>query len=155
MNEGDDAVNTRHGGRAAAALVLVAAVALTAASCSKGTSAATPSGSTAPGPRPSSTAHLTILSPTNGEVVHGSTVHLRLGLTGATIVPVTSTHLVPNKGHVHVYLDNQLVSMNFQLTQDIPNVPAGSHLLRAEFVATDHAPFDPRVIIAVTFTVQP
>ena len=138
------------------ALALAAVLALAAASCSKGSAAATPpTGSTAPGPRPSSTAHLTIISPTNGEVVQGSTVHLRLGLTGAKIVAVTSTHLLPNEGHVHVYLDNQLVSMNFQLTQDIPNVAAGSHLLRAEFVATDHAPFDPRVITAVTFTVQP
>ena len=43
------------------------------------------SGSPTPSTRPSSPAHLTILSPRNGQVVHGS-VRVRFSLRGAKIV---------------------------------------------------------------------
>jgi hypothetical protein len=92
-----------------------------------------------------------ILSPTNGQVVHGSNVQIRIRLTGAKIVPATTTDIVPTKGHLHVYLDDQIVSMNFKLTGDIGDLKPGLHVLRVEFVASDHRPFDPRVFTAVTF----
>jgi hypothetical protein len=92
-----------------------------------------------------------ILSPTNGEVVQGSDVKIRVELTGAKIVPATTTDIVPTKGHLHVYLDDQIVSMNFKLSGDIGEVAPGMHVLRVEFVASDHLPFDPRVFTAVTF----
>jgi hypothetical protein len=133
------------------------AVALSAAACSKG--GASTGGSLSPSgaasPRPSSTAQLTVLSPTNGEEIHGTSVSVKVKLTGATIVPATSANVVPDQGHLHVYLDNQLAAMNFQLDGVIPNVSAGAHILRVEFVAADHAPYDPRVIVQVTFQVQP
>ena len=136
---------------------VVVAVALAAAACSKGSASTggSPSPSGAPSPRPSSTAQLTLLSPTNGEVIHGTSVSVKVKLTGAVIVPATSAHVVPDQGHLHVYLDNQLAAMNFQLDGVIPNVSAGPHILRVEFVASDHAPFNPRVFVQVTFQVQP
>jgi hypothetical protein len=77
-----------------------------------------------------------------------------LRLTGATIVAEATTAIRPDEGHVHLYLDNQLVSMNYGLEQDVPVTP-GTHVLRAEFVAADHAPFSPRVISAdIVFTVD-
>jgi hypothetical protein len=88
-----------------------------------------------------------------GAEITGRILHLRLALTGGTIVPQTSTHLSPDKGHIHVYLDGRAVSMTYGLEQDIPVTP-GRHLLQAEFVATDHFPFDPRVISTVVFTVK-
>ena len=39
--------------------------------------------------------------------------------------------------------------------QVIPDVPPGPHRLTVEFVATDHAPFDPRVVEVVAFEVRP
>jgi hypothetical protein len=137
-----------------APVLLAAAVALAAcgAGASPGSSPTTAAGSIQPA-RPSSTARLKILSPTNGQVIKGSTVHLRLSLSGARIVSITSTHLKPDEGHVHMYLDNQLISMNYQLDQTIPDVPAGQHVIRVEFVATDHGPFDPRVFTQVVFQV--
>jgi hypothetical protein len=81
-------------------------------------------------------------------------VQVRLALTGARIVKITSTNLRPDEGHVHLYLDGQIISMNYQLTNVIPNVPPGQHVIRAEFVATDHAPFDPRVFAQVVFEVK-
>jgi hypothetical protein len=105
-------------------------------------------------PRPSSPAKLKILSPTNGEVVRGSNVEIQVDLTGARIIQATTTNISPEEGHLHVYLDNQLVSMNFSTTQDVGNVKPGMHVLRVEFVAADHRPFDPRVFTAVTFEVE-
>jgi hypothetical protein len=104
--------------------------------------------------RPSTPAKLEILSPTNGQVVEGSDVKIEVALTGAKIVQATTTHITPDKGHLHVYLDNQLVGMNFSTSDDVANVKAGMHVLRVEFVASDHRPFDPRVFTAVTFQVK-
>jgi hypothetical protein len=126
--------------------VALAAVGLTLAACSGGK--APPAG------RPSSTAVVAIVAPTNGQIVQGPSVGLRVSLTGAKIVPASSTNLKPDEGHLHVYLDDKIVSMTFGLDQEIPNVPPGQHTLRVEFVASDHEPFDPRVFVSVLFEVQ-
>jgi hypothetical protein len=87
-------------------------------------------------------------------VVTGSSVHIVISLQHAQIVPATTTNIRPDQGHVHLYVDNVLVSMNYGLEQDLPVHP-GTYLLKAEFVASDHAPFDPRVwSTEVLFTVQ-
>ncbi|TME10995.1 MAG: hypothetical protein E6I65_07455 [Chloroflexi bacterium] len=131
---------------AARALGLVFALAL--AACSPGQS------QTTLGPRPSSPAHVEIVQPTPSSTLTGTTVHIVLKLAGATIVSQTTTAIKPDEGHVHLYVDNVLVSMNYGLEQDI-TVPAGTHVLKAEFVAADHAPFDPRVWSTETiFTVR-
>ena len=106
-----------------------------------------------PGPRPSTDATLTIVSPKNGATIHGGDVTLKLKLDGGTIATGASTDLVPNEGHLHVVLDDQLISMTSELTSVIPDVASGMHLIKVEFVANDHAPFDPRVIAAVSFEV--
>jgi hypothetical protein len=109
----------------------------------------------APSERPSSTAELSIVSPAVGEVVHGSTVDLRVKLQGAKLVPATTTDIVPDEGHLHVILDDKLISMTEGLEQSIPDVPPGDHRITVEFVASDHAPFDPRVVTVVAFEVGP
>jgi hypothetical protein len=106
------------------------------------------------GPRPASAATVEILQPTANSTVTGATVHVALKLTGATIVAQTTTDIRPDQGHVHLYVNNQLVSMNYGLDQDLPVQP-GTIVLKAEFVAADHAPFNPRVWSSeVIFTVQ-
>jgi hypothetical protein len=81
------------------------------------------------------------------------TLHVLIQLTGGTIVPQTSTDLSPDKGHIHLSLDGKVVTMSYGVEQDVPVTP-GTHLLTAEFVATDHFPFNPRLIKTVTFDVQ-
>ena len=98
----------------------------------------------ASGFRPSSPAALAIVNPTAGEIVTGTSVHVVLSLIGAQIVSATSTNVRPDQGHVHLYVDNVLVSMNYGLEQDL-SVHTGTYALKAEFVAADHAPFSPRV----------
>jgi hypothetical protein len=104
--------------------------------------------------RPSSSARLSFLAPVEGARIAGdpATIHVRLQLVGGTIVPFTSVHLVPNEGHVHLYLDGRLALMT-GLEGDIRASP-GTHALTAEFVAVDHGPFRPRVTASVTFSVH-
>jgi hypothetical protein len=106
-------------------------------------------------PRPASTAELAIVSPKTGATIHGSTVDLRVDLEGARIVPATTTQITPDEGHLHVILDDQLISMTEGLRQSITDVAPGLHRITVEFVASDHAPFDPRVVAVVEFQVEP
>jgi hypothetical protein len=117
--------------------------------------AASPVDSAAAGPRPSSSGTLTVVSPVDGQSVAGPTVHVVIDLAGASVVAATTTAIRPDEGHIHLYVDNNLVSMNYGSTLD-QAVPAGTHVLRAEFVAADHVPFNPRVVTPdVVFTVTP
>ncbi len=139
--------------------LLMAACGDTGSSAAVSASTAAPSHvsmsmSMAPGPRPSTGATVAILSPKNGETVRGTAVTLKLSLDGGSISTTTGTDLVPDEGHLHVVLDDRLISMTSGLASAIPGVAPGSHLLKVEFVANDHAPFDPRVIAAVSFEVQ-
>lgn len=136
-----------------AASVVVALVLL--ASCGGGDEEGGTPATGSSADRPSSPAELSIASPTVGEVVEGSTVDLRVELRNATLVPGSTTDIVPDEGHLHVLLDDTLISMTEGLEQAIPDVPPGDHRITVEFVATDHAPFDPRVIAVVTFEVAP
>lgn len=135
---------------------ILSALAISAAlgACSQaGSPAATP-GPSALGPRPSSPATVEIVQPASGATVTGTSVHVVLKLNGAQIVTATTTAIRPDQGHVHLYVDNILVSMNYGLEQDLPVKP-GTYVLKAEFVASDHAPFNPRVWSAeVFFTVK-
>jgi len=136
-------------------LFAAAVVGLLVAACSQPgapTQLAVPSGSL--GPRPASPATVEIVEPTANSTVTGTSVHVVLKLTGATIVQQTTTAIKPDEGHVHLYVNNVLVSMNYGLEQDLPVQP-GTIVLKAEFVASDHAPFNPRVWSPeVIFTVR-
>jgi len=115
-----------------------------------------PGASVAPslGPRPSSAATVEVVEPAQGETLTGTSVHVVLKLTGATIVTQTTTTIRPDEGHIHLYVNNLLVSMNYGLEQDVPVQP-GTYAVKAEFVAADHAPFSPRVWSGETvFTVN-
>jgi hypothetical protein len=135
-------------------LTLTASVAACGSPASNSSPSAPPSGSAHGGSRPSSPAVVRIVEPRQHQQLSGSTVHVVLTLENARIVPQTSTTLRPDEGHLHLYVDNVLVSMNYGLTQDLPVHP-GTYVLKAEFVAADHAPFNPRVYSpAVVFTVR-
>jgi len=126
-------------------------LAVLAAACSSGSTTASGPPTPPVSDRPSSPAKVQIISPTNGEVIHGSTVAVKVKLSNATIVPQTSTNITPTEGHLHLYLDDQIESMNFSDATTIGDVSPGLHTLKVEFVATDHLPFDPRVIAQVAF----
>ena len=105
--------------------------------------------------RPSTDSHISFVTPAPGEVYHGApaSVPIAVRLVGGKIVPFTSTHLVPNEGHIHLLLDGNIVLMSFGTTTTLPIEP-GRHRLTAEFVAVDHLPFDPRVLANVEIVVR-
>ncbi len=95
-----------------------------------------------------------IVSPQDGQVFHGADVPVKVMLHDARIVPSTTTNVVPDEGHLHISLDGEIVSMNLGLTDVLHQVAPGIHVVQVEFVASDHLPFDPRVIQQVTFEVR-
>lgn len=104
--------------------------------------------------RPTSTGELTIVSPENGDRIAGGRAQVAIDLEGAEIVEQTSTDLQPDEGHIHVMLDGELVTMTSDTSLSLTGLTPGEHLLQVEFVASDHAPFDPRVLAAVSFEAE-
>lgn len=106
--------------------------------------------------RPSTRASIEILSPRPGQVFRGhpARVPVRVLVVGGKVVRFTSQNLVPDEGHVHLFVDGALVSMAYSLERTVSVLP-GNHHLQAEFVAVDHGPFDPRVLASVAFRVVP
>jgi Family of unknown function (DUF6130) len=135
-------------------LPVLAVLTLAAAACTGGKGdGVTPSSATS-GPRPSSPATVSITSPTNGEQFKaGTTIPVAVKLTGARIVKRSTLHITPTTGHLHLYVDNAIVSMNYSTTNSLKDVKPGVHEMRVEFVAADHRPFDPPVIATVAFEV--
>jgi hypothetical protein len=131
------------------AAALLVAVILVLFACGSGQNDA----GKAPAARPSSTGQLEVLAPKPGEVVQGDAVTVRLRVEGAMVTRETTTRLAPDKGHIHLSLDGRLVTIFGGLEERVTGLAPGQHVIQAEFVASDHGPFSPRVIQVVTFTV--
>jgi hypothetical protein len=149
-------------------LVLLTAVLVCVTACGSATASGGPTSSGTPAPtpyptpsgglghRPSSPVKITVISPTNGEVVHGTSILVKVSVTGGIVTPTLSAVVSPTKGHVHLYLNNQLIYMAYTLQQKITVKPGLEYTMYAEFVAQDHFPFDPRdVTPTIFFTVAP
>jgi hypothetical protein len=52
-------------------------------------------------------------------------------------------------------VDGRLVAMDYGLHERLPTLAPGQHLVQVEFVAADHAPFEPRVLAQAAFQVRP
>jgi hypothetical protein len=148
-----DASRSSRGARAALA-TLILATALVACGGETTPSVDTSVDATSSGPRPTSTATLRIARPRDDAVVRDDEVDVMFDLDGGSLVDLTTTAVRPDEGHLHVTLDGALVSMTGGLRQTLQGLTPGPHLLKAEFVASDHAPFEPRVVAAVAFTVE-
>ena len=138
------------------AAVLLAALALAVAACSGGGDdggPGAPATTAAAADRPSSPAKLTIETPRQGQTVDQDRAQLILALDGGKIINQTTTRIQGDEGHIHLHVDGKLVDMNYGLRQRLPQLPPGQHVVQVEFVAADHAPFDPRVLTQAAFKV--
>jgi hypothetical protein len=147
-------------------LVLLTAVILGLTACASATADGGPSGTQQPTPyptppgglghRPSTPVTITLISPTSGVVVHGTSVVVTVSISGGTVTAALGGDADPTKGHVHLYLNNQLIYMAYTLTQKVTVQPGLEYSMYAEFVAQDHYPFAPRdVTPTIFFTVAP
>lgn len=111
--------------------------------------------------RIASTGHVSFEKPTPNQQVPADRVEVKVVLTGATLSKVVTTNIKPNVGHMHLKLDGRTISILAGLDEILNDIvdPAtgkkigplskGPHLITAEFVASDHGPFDPDVNAAV------
>jgi len=134
-------------------LALVAALAAVfCASCGGGPAAG---GSPAPSPQPAGLAKLTILTPSSGQVIRGSTVLLRVRLV---VTRAGSPAAAP--AYLHVYIDNRISTIQPAVfasgvtEQAVHGLGPGRHQLRAEFVGPNHLPFRPPVAATVAVVVR-
>jgi hypothetical protein len=108
---------------------------------------------------------VTIVTPTNGALINGSTVTVQLS---STVQILPAGDLSPSSGHHHLYLDADLTGA----TEPVPTVPGsiihmgdasstfvfedvppGEHRLIAVVADGVHVPLQPWVVDTVTFTV--
>ena len=141
--------------RTAALAAVVAALSVTACSGSDDNGGSATATTTAPVAvdRPSSPAEVTIVAPGQGQTVKQARPELVLNLKGGKVVNQTTTRVQGDEGHIHLYVDGKLVTMNYGLRQRLPELTPGQHVVQVEFVAADHAPFDPRVMTQSAFQV--
>lgn len=97
--------------------------------------------------RIASTARMTIIEPAQGAQITGPKMRVTISLEGGKIIPEATKGIKPDEGHMHLSLDGQLATMTYGLDQEI-DISPGRHILQAEYVAADHAPFNPRIIQA-------
>lgn len=97
--------------------------------------------------RIASSAKMAIVEPAQGAQITGNKLRVVISLEGGKIIPQATKDIKPNEGHIHLNLDGKLSTMTYGLDQEIEVTP-GRHILQAEFVAGDHAPFKPRIIAA-------
>lgn len=109
---------------------------------------------------------VTIVDPSEGAEVQGSTVTVSLESSGIPIV--IAGDMTPNTGHHHLYLDadltpatepiptvpNSIVHMgDASATYTFENVPSGEHRLIAVVADGAHFPLQPWVVDTVMFVV--
>ena len=106
--------------------------------------------------RPASSGTLAFVTPPEGLATAQDRLTVRLDLDGATITSAASTSVSPDTGHIHLRLDDTLISMAGGTLQvvDLRALAPGRHTLRAELVAADHLPFDPPVEATVSFVTE-
>ncbi len=115
-------------------------------------------GSLAPfraGPLPTTRTRLEVITPSDGQVMASREVRVAVRLlepSGNAWIPVPT--LSPDRGHIHIAVDGRILSMTWQPAFVVP-VTTGTHAVTVEYVASDHRPFSPRVLVTRRITVRP
>ncbi len=121
------------------ALVIALALAVAIAGCTS-SSAGAPS--------------VSILEPKNGAIIPGSTVTVKIGISGVKLAAPDGTTVVQGEGHVHVYLDSANEQRGGKTIFTFQNVASGEHTIKAELHRGDHSAFSPAVELEVKVNVR-
>jgi cytochrome c oxidase assembly factor CtaG len=106
------------------------------------------------GPSPTTRMRLEVVTPADGQVIASREVPVGLQLlepSGAGWTPMM--RLSPSTGHIHIAVDGRVTSMAWSPSTAV-QVPPGRHVVTVEFVAGDHRPFSPRVLVTRQITIQ-
>lgn len=96
--------------------------------------------------------HVTIEDPSDGATVPArEEIEIRVALSGARLA--SSTDPGSATGHLHVLVDDEVVSMTDALVTQVTLSP-GSHTIEAEYVSASHRPLDPRVVDTAVVTAR-
>ena len=95
-------------------------------------------------------ASIAIASPEDGATVEAGAVPVEIELTGAELAGESSSE---DAGHIHIYVDGEVVGMPSSLDVEV-DIEPGEHELEVEFVDADHAALDPPVTDGVTITAE-
>jgi hypothetical protein len=96
--------------------------------------------------RPSTTATLDVVSPTEGQRFPNSAVPIRVDVNGGSLAAASVNKLQPGKGHLQISIDRILVTRASNPVQ-VVQVGDGDHVISVEYVAADHLPFCPKVAV--------
>lgn len=102
---------------------------------------------------------LQIISPAEGDTVHGNQVLIKFKADNFTFTDFRGGAVVkPNEGHLHIWLDSGNPVAETALKQIstepyiLDNVPTGSHTVTLELVHSDHTSLSPKVVKNVHFS---
>jgi Domain of unknown function (DUF4399)/Family of unknown function (DUF6130) len=130
-------------------VLLVAAFAVGTGAFALGGSSTTPTGTVA-APKGLS---VKITAPEDGSSVPaGRPLSVETKVTGGELTTASQAS-DPTQGHLHVFVDDQLVSMPTTSVQELELEP-GKHTIVVEFTTADHRSFDPRVSDTVEVTAK-
>lgn len=161
---GSTAVRSRHAGRD---LLILAATAAFVAACSGREQAEQKDTTTAAAPAATTpAASVSITSPSEGDTVRGSAVHVALSASGIELAPAADAR--PGTAHHHLYLDTDLGATETPIPAGTAgivhlgkaeteyhwdNVAPGAHRIIAVLADPSHVPLRPLVADTVSFTV--
>jgi hypothetical protein len=95
-------------------------------------------------------ATIAIASPADGATVEAGPLPIEVELEGAELASESSSEAA---GHIHVYVDGDVIDMPSTLDVEIDLQP-GEHEVEVEFVDSDHSALDPPVTDSVTVTAE-
>lgn len=96
------------------------------------------------------TATVSISEPRNGDTVDAGVVPVLVTLEGGELAASASA---TKGGHIHLFVDDQLVNMPYTLNLDVRLKP-GEHAIKVEYVDLQHLSYDPPVTDTIEVTAR-
>ena len=94
-----------------------------------------------------------ITTPDDGSSVPaGRPLTVEADIIGGSLTAATESD-DPTQGHLHVFVDDELISMPTRPTQEI-ELEGGDHTIVVEFTTADHKSFEPRILDSIEVTAE-